>query len=94
MTLFHPDAETEYLAAIDYYSAIGSRLAARFANAVEAAIARVAREPQRFREIAPGIRLCRVTNFPYTILFSETNRLVLAVKHDRRDPDYWRGRSP
>jgi toxin ParE1/3/4 len=94
MTLFHPDAETEYLAAIDYYSAIGSRLAARFADAVEAAIARVAREPLRFREIAPGIPLCRVANFPYTILFSETNRMVLAVKHDRRDPDYWRGRSP
>jgi plasmid stabilization system protein ParE len=94
MTLFHPDAESEYLAAIDYYSAIQNRLAARFADAVETAIARVAREPRRFREIAPGIRLCRVTNFPYTILFSETNRMVLAVKHDRRDPDYWRGRSP
>jgi hypothetical protein len=63
MTLFHPDAESEYLAAIDYYSAIENRLAAKFAHAVEAAIARVAREP-RFREIAPAIRLCRVTNFP------------------------------
>jgi plasmid stabilization system protein ParE len=94
MTLFHPDAESEYLAAIDYYSAIENRLAAKFAHAVEAAIARVAREPRRFREIAPGIRLCRVTNFPYTILFSETNRMVLAVKHDRRDPDYWRNRNP
>jgi hypothetical protein len=40
MTLFHPDAETEYLVAIDYYSAIGSRLAARFADAVEGAIVR------------------------------------------------------
>ena len=94
MTLFHPDAESEYLAAIDYYSAIENRLAAKFAHAVEAAIARVAREPRRFREIAPGIHLCRVTNFPYTILFSETNRIVLAVRHDRRDPDYWRGRNP
>jgi hypothetical protein len=38
MTLFHPDAESEYLAAIDYYSAIENKLAARFADAVEAAI--------------------------------------------------------
>ncbi|MBV8483380.1 MAG: hypothetical protein JO077_11005 [Verrucomicrobia bacterium] len=59
---------------------------------METAIARVAREPQRFREISPGIRLCRVQNFPYTIFYSQSKRAVLAVKHDRRDPNYWRHR--
>lgn len=33
MTLFHPKAEREYLAANDYYLAVGNRIAARFADA-------------------------------------------------------------
>jgi hypothetical protein len=94
MTLFHPEAEEEYLAAIDHYVIAGGAIATRFADATEAAIARVAREPRRFREVAPSIRLCRVQRFPYTILYSETLRIVLAVKHDRRESDYWRNRLP
>jgi hypothetical protein len=50
MTLFHPEAEREYLAAIDYYLAVGAVVAARFADAAELAISRVVREPSRFRE--------------------------------------------
>ena len=45
MTLFHPDVESEYLAPIDYYCAIENRLAARFADAVEAAIVRSLESP-------------------------------------------------
>jgi plasmid stabilization system protein ParE len=92
MTLFDPDAEREYLEAIDYYSSKRSNLATRFADAIESAVANIARNPGRFREISPGIHLCRVKRFPYVILFSESKRAVLAVKHDRRDPDYWRHR--
>jgi toxin ParE1/3/4 len=92
MTLFHPEAEREYLAAIDYYLAVGNTIGTRFAHAAETAILRVARNPGRFRQVVPGVRLCRVQSFPYTVLYSESQRAVLAVKHDRRDPNYWRDR--
>ena len=63
-------------------------------NAVATAIAAIILKPDRFREFEPGVRTCRVPKFPYLILynFREHDILILAVKHDRRDPDYWRYR--
>jgi toxin ParE2 len=51
-------------------------------------------EPHRFPEIEASVRRCRVTRFPYSILYNiaEEEILILAAKHDRRSPDYWRYR--
>ena len=51
-------------------------------------------KPDRFREFEPGLRICGVSKFPYSILYSirERDIMILAIKHDRRDPDYWRYR--
>ena len=64
----------------------------KFVNAVETAIAAIILKPDRFREFEPGVRTCRVPKFPYSILytFKEHDIMILAVIHDRRDPDYWR----
>src|ERR1700730_17834287 len=53
------------------------------------AIAAIILKPDRFREFEPGVRTCRVPKFPYSILytFREHDIMILAVKHDRRDPD-------
>ena len=50
--------------------------------------------PDRFREFEHGVRICRVSKFPYSILYTCRDHaiMILAVKHDRRDPDYWRYR--
>jgi plasmid stabilization system protein ParE len=86
----HPEARTEYREAIIFYG----KAAEKFNNAVESAIAEIIRRPERFRELEPGVRICRVSRFPYSILYvlKEQNVTVLAIKHDRRNPDYWRGR--
>jgi len=86
----HPEAWAEYREAIMFYG----RAAERFTGAVETAIAEIIRRPERFRELEPGVRICRVSKFPYSILYAvkEQNVTVLALKHDRRNPDYWRGR--
>ena len=49
---------------------------------------------QQFREIEPGVRVCRVPNFPYAIYYiiESSEIIIVAVKHDRRDPGYWRHR--
>jgi hypothetical protein len=65
-------------------------------QAVDAAIVQIRGDPERFREVEPGVRSCRVQNFPYSILYTRDDQglFVLALKHDRRDPDYWRYRVP
>ena len=66
----------------------------RFVNAAETAVAAIILKPDGFREFELGVRTCRVPNFPYSILytFREPDIMILAVKHDRRDRDYWRYR--
>jgi len=86
----HPEARKEFREAVLFYS----RAAERFVNAVETANAAIILRPDRFREFEPGVRTCRVSKFPYSMLytFREHDIMILAVKHDRRDPDYWRYR--
>ena len=86
----HPDARNEFREAVLFYD----KAAERFVNAVESAIAAIILKPARFREFEPGVRTCRVSKFPYSILytFRERDIMILALKHNRRDPDYWRYR--
>jgi toxin ParE2 len=80
----------------EYSKPLVSGAAERFVQAVDAAIAQIRGDPERFREIEPGVRSCRVQKFPYSILYTRDDQglFVLALKHDRRDPDYWRYRVP
>ena len=91
---FDEDARREYLDAAVFYSESGENIGMKFADAVEFAIAKIASDPHRFRELEEGIRRCRVTSFPYSILYNVglDEIFILAVKHDRRRPDYWRYR--
>jgi plasmid stabilization system protein ParE len=91
---FDEDARREYLDAIVFYSNRAEKIGAKFADAVEYAIAKIHSSPNRFRELEEGVRRCRVLRFPYSILYNvgEDEILVLAIKHDRRNPDYWRYR--
>ena len=57
-------------------------------QAVDPAIAQIHGDPERFREVKPGVRSCRVQKFPYSILYTRDDQglFVLALKHDRRRP--------
>jgi len=86
----HPEARNEFREAVLFYG----RAAERFVNAVETAIAAIILRPDRFREFEPGVR--NLPGFEISLLdivhFREPDIMILAVKHDRRDPDYWRYR--
>jgi plasmid stabilization system protein ParE len=86
------EAREEYRSAIHFYG----RAAERFFAAVEAAVAKIRKTPTQFREVEPGIRVCRVPRFPYAIYYiiESSEIVIVAVKHDRRDPGYWRHRIP
>ena len=75
---FDDDARHEYLEAIRFYG----RAAERFVQAVDVAIEQIRGDPERFREVEPGVRSCRVPKFPYSILYTRDDQglFVLALK--------------
>jgi plasmid stabilization system protein ParE len=93
--LFHPEAETEFLAAIDWYEERSAGLGADFAAEIHAAIQRAATMPQAWPRIDGDIRRVLTNRFPYGVLYAinDASIFILAVMHLRRHPDYWRTRA-
>jgi plasmid stabilization system protein ParE len=91
---FHPEAEEEFLAAIDYYEERGENLGLDFALEVYAAIGRAAEYPKAWPILEGEVRRCLTIRFPYGVLYSEEEDgiFILAVMHLHRDPDYWKHR--
>ena len=92
--LFHPDAELELNAAIDYYEAIENGLGYDFSLEIISAIDRVIDFPKAWLIIEGDIRRTLVNRFPYGILYAEDQGLIyiIAVMHLHRDPEYWKHR--
>jgi toxin ParE1/3/4 len=92
--LFHPDAEAEFLAAIDWYDERSVGFGARFAAEIHDAIKRAVAMPTAWPTVEKDIRRVLASHFPYGVLYAvrEEKIFVLAVMHLRRHPDYWRER--
>ena len=85
-------AEAEEAAA--WYAERDPRVAARFAEELEAALNRIAEAPHRWPVYLHGTRRVRLTRFPYFVAYREdaTRILVVAIAHGKRKPGYWRKR--
>ncbi|MGZ4994996.1 MAG: type II toxin-antitoxin system RelE/ParE family toxin [Methylobacter sp.] len=90
--LFHPDAETELNAAIDYYEDIEKGLGYDFSLEVLSALERIIAFPKAWTFIEDGVRRSLVRRFPYGILYAEEKDkiYIVAVMHLHRDPEYWK----
>jgi plasmid stabilization system protein ParE len=88
---FHPEAEAEMRATARWYEARSAGLGQRFLDAVGAATARIAPNPEAFGFARPGIRRHLLRRFPFGILYQvEADRVyILAVAHSHREPAYW-----
>jgi toxin ParE1/3/4 len=91
---FHPIAREELRHAARDYEQAMEGLGFRFTRAVRAAMNRIEMNPEWFRAVEDGIRKCRVSRFPYGLLFRvrEGEIYIIAVMHLHRDPDYWKER--
>jgi len=89
---FHPEAEREFLDAIDYYEEKG--LGLDFAFEVYATIERLKSFPKAWQIIAGDIRRILVNRFPYGVLYSEEKEelYIVAVMHLHQNPEYWKHR--
>ena len=92
---FHPEAEDEFHAAIDYYEDIEKGLGYDFALEVYAAIQRAVAFPKAWTALEGDIRRSMVKRFPYGVLYVEEQGeiYVLAVMSLHRNPNYWRCRA-
>jgi plasmid stabilization system protein ParE len=92
---FHPEAEAEFVQAIEYYEECEAGLGYDFAVEVYSAIERTMAYPKAWPIIEEDIRRSLVRRFPYGILYAEEDEelFIVAVMHLHRDPDYWKHRS-
>lgn len=91
---FHPEAETEFLAAVDWYEERSAGLGGDFAAEIHAAIQRAVAMPLAWPPVDGEIRRVLANRFPYGVLYASrgSSVYILAVMHLRRHPDYWRER--
>ncbi|MFH1572412.1 MAG: type II toxin-antitoxin system RelE/ParE family toxin, partial [Acidobacteriota bacterium] len=80
--------------AIDYYEAREVGLGYDFALEVSSAIQRIVAHPRSWPVLDGDVRRCQTNRFPYGVLYAveESQVLIVAVMHLRREPEYWKHR--
>lgn len=91
---FHPEALAEADHAAAFYKEQQLGLEVRFLEALNDTISRIRRNPLLYRLIEGNIRKCRITRFPYGVIYSATKDRVdvIAIMHLKRRPGYWKSR--
>ncbi|MBX9590271.1 MAG: hypothetical protein K2X43_13270 [Hyphomonadaceae bacterium] len=55
-------------------------------------LALVIEHPRAWKRVAPGIRQCRLSRFPYAVVYGLDGEhvIVVALAHLKKRPKYWR----
>jgi len=87
-------AEAELKDAVSYYNEQSSGLGFEFAAEVKRAVVRIVEHPKAWAKLSKRTRRCRVSRFPYGVIYQERDReiLVIAVMHMSRRPGRWQER--
>ena len=91
---FHPEADDEFINAVEYYENCDFGLGIDFSREIHAAIQNIIDYPEMWPEIDSEIRRYLCHRWPYGVLYSiETDGIfILSIMHLHRDPDYWKHR--
>lgn len=96
---WHPDAQGEFGADIDWYEARGTGLGDRFEAAVDELVFTLLEWPESGTvwpgwDSTPVVRSRRVAGFPYRLVYlvQPEQLVVVAMAHEKRKPGYWRDR--
>jgi len=92
--IYHPHAERELIEAAQYYETRMPTLGVQFLDESDQAGRKILNAPERWRIIEQDVRCYLMPRFPYAIYYRVyPDRVhILAFKHHRRHPDYWRYR--
>jgi len=91
---FHPDAEAELNASVDYYEECQINLGVEFAYEVYKTIQRIIEFPSAWRKLDDNIRRCLTNRFPFGVIYYQKDDkiIILAVMQLQRKPNYWKSR--
>jgi plasmid stabilization system protein ParE len=91
---FSTAARRERHEATRFYKERSPVAAARFNDELRQALERLRTYPQSGAPVDGDIRHAPLHSFPFSVVYaiSEETIEVIAVAHDRRDPNYWRDR--
>ena len=89
------EAEADIAEAYRYYESSRENLGEEFILCVDEAISRIQNNPKQFRAVLDAVRRAFVRKFLYGIYYTinESEIIVLAVVHARRNPKHWQSRS-
>ena len=92
---WHGEAIAEADAVAAFYNEKQTGLAQRFLDALEETLHRIQRHPLAYRQVEGDIRKCRVTHFPYGVIYRMRSDFIeiIAVMHLRQSPGYWKQRA-
>jgi len=91
---FHPDAEFELNASVDYYQKCKDGLGAEFAYEVQKTIQRILEFPDAWQKLDKEIRRCLTNRFPFGVIYFQKGDeiIILAIMQLNRKPYYWKDR--
>jgi plasmid stabilization system protein ParE len=93
---FHPGAEDDLVAALDFYRReAGRAVAARFVDEVERAAQLIAENPGIGSPTSSGRRCLPLRSFPYSLIYRPTDQspLILVLRHQHREPTHGQNRA-
>ncbi|MBL8830167.1 MAG: type II toxin-antitoxin system RelE/ParE family toxin [Planctomycetaceae bacterium] len=89
-----PEARQDFDQSFDWYATRSDVAAERFTFAIEAGLARIAKDAAMLPHINPRHQYCPVSRFPFRIIFRvlHDHILIVAIAHAKRRPQYWKQR--
>jgi plasmid stabilization system protein ParE len=90
-----PPARDDFEESYAWYLRRSARAADRFTVAIDMAIEKLCRDPSLRIRIDDEHRFYRLKkSYPFYLVYraEPTKIVVVAVAHNRREPNYWRGR--
>ena len=91
--IVRPGAQADIRAVALWYESRRAGLGSEFILHFDALVERIEQNPLQFPEIGSGVRRALLQRFPYAIYFVVVAcPIVIAVLHQRRHPDTWKGR--
>lgn len=92
---YHNLAEAEIDNSLSWYKERSEQAFDQFRIRLASALSFIVQSPERFPRVNNEFRSARVNKFPYKIIFrvEQGTVFVIALAHDKRDPEYWKDRT-